>query len=344
MRSGNSQLRAARFRGVKGRAAFYGSIVLALTLFVLYATSMPGASYRGEAPPSSAREVALQGALKAHITALARTIGERRLGHGESLTQARDYILSVAREIPNIRGEQIRLEDVPAPGMHAENVVIDIPGASRDRVIIGAHYDSAVLAPGADDNASGVAATLELVRLLAPAPRNKALRFVLFANEEPPYFQQLGMGSLVHARGCRGRGEQITAMLSLESIGYYSDNAGSQKYPWPVGLLYPDRGNFLGFVSNLGSRSLLREAIGAFRATTQFPSEGAALPAAIPGVAWSDQWAFWQQGYPAIMVTDTAPFRNPHYHEESDSLATIDFPRLARVTLGLAEVAKRLAD
>ncbi len=105
-----------------------------------------------------------------------------------------------------------------------------------------------------------------------------------------------------------------------------------------------DRGNFLGFVGNLGSRSLVRQAIATFRAKSQFPTEGAALPATIPGVDWSDQWAFWQEGYPAIMITDTAPFRNPHYHEESDSLSTLDFPRLARVTLGLAEVAKQLAD
>ena len=169
------------------------------------------------------------------------------------------------------------------------------------------------------------------------------MRFVLFANEEQPFFENPGMGSLVHARNCRQRNEQIDAMLSLESIGYYSDVPGSQRYPWPVGLLYPDRGDFVAFVGNVGSRGLVRRAIGAFREGASFPSEGGALPASIPGVGWSDQWAFWHFDYPAIMVTDTAVFRNPHYHESTDSPATLDYLKLARVTLGLRHVIEALA-
>ena len=145
-------------------------------------------------------------------------------------------------------------------------------------MLVGAHYDSETGTPGANDNASGVAATLELARRLSGLRFAKSIRFVLFANEESPYFQSPGMGSLVHARGCRERGERIDAMLSLESLGYYSDTPGSQRYPWPVGLLYPDRGNFIGFVGNLGSRSLVRRAIGLFRESTPVPSEGAAFP------------------------------------------------------------------
>jgi hypothetical protein len=235
------------------------------------------------------------------------------------------------------------LEDVGSDGSHAENIVLEFPGASPDIVLVGAHYDSAVDAPGADDNASGVAATLELARLFSTGPLSRTIRFVLFANEEPPYFQNAGMGALEHARGCKRRGEHIRAMMSLESLGYYSEVTGSQKYPWLVGLLYPDRGNFIAFVGDLASRSLVRTAISEFRRSAAFPSEGAALPGYIPGVGWSDQWAFWQFGYSAIMVTDTAVFRNPHYHNSTDVSSTIDYPRLARVTLGLQKVVEHLA-
>ena len=329
-------------KNVKKRLAFCGSLVMAAILFVAYMTAMPGTSFRGAPPQASAEERALRASLEAHVVALAENIGERYVGRGDSLSRARDYILATVRSVPNLRGEQVRVEDVGAEGYHAENVVVELRGASPSVVVIGAHYDSEPGAPGADDNASGVAVTLELLKRFSGRALQKTLRFVLFANEEMPYFQSAGMGSLVHARGCVRRSEQVDAMLSLESLGYYSEAAGSQKYPWPVGLMYPDRGDFVAFVGNLGSRSLVRESIAAFRATASFPSEGAALPATIPGVGWSDHWAFWESGYRAIMVTDTAPFRNPHYHRRTDVAANVDYPKLARVTLGLSGVVEAL--
>ncbi len=329
---------------MKGRIAFYGGILLALTLFVLYATAMPGSSYRGRLPELSPDERQLQVNLKGHIVALAGAIGERRIGRGDSLAQSQAYIRATFLAIPHVNENQIQLEDVGASGAHAQNLSLEIPGDTRSIVLVGAHCDSAPLAPGADDNATGVAATLEIVRRLAPAHFHKTLRFVLFANEEPPYFQHAGMGSLAHTEACRTRGDQIDAMLSLESLGYYADGAGTQQYPWPVGWFYPDRGDFVGFIGNLGSRALVREAIGTFRAAASFPSEGGALPASIPGVGWSDHWAFWQQGYPAIMITDTATFRNPNYHADTDTPATIDYGKFARVTLGVSRVVEELAN
>ena len=152
------------------------------------------------------------------------------------------------------------------------------------------------------------------------------------------------MGSRVYARRSHERGERIVAMLSLETIGYYSEAKGSQKYPFPFGLLYPSRGNFIAFVGNTRSADLVRACIHRFRQEAQFPSEGAALPGAIEGVGWSDHWAFWQEDYPALMVTDTAPFRYPHYHSIEDTPDKLDYERLARVTEGLEKVIRSLVN
>jgi Zn-dependent M28 family amino/carboxypeptidase len=183
---------------------------------------------------------------------------------------------------------------------------------------------------------------LELARRFKDAKPGRTLRFTAFVNEEPPYFRTELMGSRVHVANARKRGEKFVAMLSLETIGYYSDRPKSQKYPPPVGLVYPDTGNFIGFVGNLSSRSLVRSCIRTFRDTTSFPSEGLAAPEFVSGVGWSDQWAFWQVGCPAIMVTDTAPFRYPHYHEASDTPDKLDYERMARVVGGLGRVVGEL--
>jgi hypothetical protein len=328
---------------VRRRVWFYGSLVLVLALSGLYMTAMPGTPHAGPLPKASPEIDLLTDVLRSHVVVLSHTIGERRVGHGDSLARAENYLISVARNLEKQGRMSAHLEDVGSAGGNAKNVVLELPGASPDLIIVGAHYDSAVGTPGADDNASGVASTLELARLLSASRFEKTLRFVFFANEEAPYFQNPGMGALAHARGCRHRNERVDAMLSLESIGYYSDSPDSQRYPWPVGLFYPGRGDFVGFVGNLGSRSLVREAIGAFRRTTAFPSEGAALPGRVPGVGWSDHWAFWELNYPAIMVTGTAVFRNPHYHEATDEAATVDYVKLARVTTGIRRVIEELA-
>jgi hypothetical protein len=166
---------------------------------------------------------------------------------------------------------------------------------------------------------------------------------VWFTNEESPHFQTADMGSMRYAYRARKHGARIAGMLSLETMGYYSDQPRSQKYPLPLSLFYPDRGNFIAFVANTDSRELLHSAITAFRAHARFPSEGAALSASTPGVGWSDHWAFWQQDYPALMVTDTAPFRDPHYHRASDQPDRLDYARLARVVEGLESVVVALA-
>ena len=169
------------------------------------------------------------------------------------------------------------------------------------------------------------------------------MRFVAFVNEEPPYFLLDEMGSNVYAGRCKARGDKISAMISLETIGYFSDAPNSQTYPSRVlGAFYPNVGNFIGFVSNVHSRTLLRRIVSLFRKHAKIPSEGAALPSFVPGVSWSDQWSFWRNGYPGIMVTDTAPFRYPYYHSANDTPDKLDYDRFALVVSGMEKVIEDL--
>jgi len=209
-------------------------------------------------------------------------------------------------------------------------------------IVVGAHYDSVEGTVGANDNASGVAGVLELARMLRQARLRRTLRFVFFVNEEPPYFQTSQMGSLVYATKLHDEGTPISAMISVETIGFYSDALESQKYPPVLSLFYPGRGNFIGFVGDSESRDLVRAAIRTFRDSDQFPSEGISAPSTWPGIGWSDQWSFWQQGYPAIMITDTAAFRYPYYHRADDTSEKIDYARMARVVEGLKSVVTML--
>jgi Zn-dependent M28 family amino/carboxypeptidase len=210
-------------------------------------------------------------------------------------------------------------------------------------LVVGAHYDSAAGSPGANDNATGVAALLELARMLKNSNPGLRIRFVAFGNEEPPYFQTESMGSRRYAAMAYRRNEKITGMLALETLGCYSSSPGSQQYPLGFGLLYPNRGNFIGFVGNLSSRAVVRRSIDAFRKTTRFPSQGIAAPGWFTGVGWSDHWSFWKEGIAALMITDTALFRYPYYHTSEDTPDKVDCERTARVVSGVARVIAELA-
>jgi Zn-dependent M28 family amino/carboxypeptidase len=292
-------------------------------------------------PPLSSAEACLRDQLRAHVERLAGEIGERNLWHYPALLAAAEYIASSFEAL----GYRPVDESFRSRGKPVRNIVAEKRGGGRaeEILLVGAHYDSVLGSPGANDNGSGVAALLELARLLADLPLTRGVRFVAFVNEEPPFSYTAEMGSVVHAKAARARGERIRAMLSLETIGYYSDAPGSQQYPFPLGFFYPERANFIGFVGNLKSRKLVSEALHAFRRHTAFPSEGAAVPGWITGVGWSDHWSFWQAGYPAIMVTDTAFFRYAHYHTAGDTPDKADYGRSARVVAGLAGTIADLA-
>lgn len=304
-----------------------------------FGVRMPGKNI-SSAAALTADEIKLRDELRADVEMLAGKIGERNLNRYPQLQAAAEFIEG-SFVIAGLKPER---DTYTLNDFACHNIVAEIAGASPEIVLVGAHYDSVTGAPGANDNGSGVAAVLALCRRFAGKAMPKTLRFVTFVNEEPPYFQTSKMGSVVYASRCKQRGDKIAAMISLETIGYFSDAADSQRYPAPgLGIFYPKTGNFIGFVSNMDSRSLLRRALATFRSQEKLPSEGATLPAFIPGVSWSDHWAFWKNDYPAIMVTDTAPFRYRHYHEPGDTPDKLDYDRFALVVSGLEKVISDLA-
>ncbi len=303
--------------------------------------NMPNSSYSGPFQPLSEDEVFMRNHLEEHVVMLSGEIGERNIWHPEGLHASVDYI---GKTLTGLGYDVDRL-DFGVQGTTVANLEAELTGASlpQEIVIVGAHYDSVIGSPGANDNASGVAAVLEIARVLATAELPRTIRFVAFVNEEPPFFMTGDMGSRVYAARSRQREEHVVAMLSLETIGYYSENPWSQRYPFPFSLFYPTTANFIGFVGNFSSRDLVRRAIGTFREQTLFPSEGLAAPEWVTGVGWSDHWSFWKEGYPAIMVTDTALFRYDYYHTRQDTPDKLDYPRMARVVTGLTRVIADLA-
>ena len=303
---------------------------------------MPGSSYQGALPSATDEIRALEKELNTHVYMLGRQIGERNLFQYDNLLRAAEYI----RAEFETAGYDVHRQKFDVSGKICENIEAEVRGIDRpdDILVIGAHYDSVKGSPGANDNGTGVAALLALARQFAGSSTSRTLRFVAFANEEPPFFQTQDMGSLVYARRSRQRNENIILMFSLETIGYYTEAPNSQRYPLPLSLIYPSTGNFIGFVSNLANRDWVQRAVGNFRQHTRFPSEGAALFGWLPGVGWSDHWAFWQEGFPAIMVTDTALFRDPYYHTAKDTPDHIQYDHLARVTAGLRQVIEDIAN
>jgi Zn-dependent M28 family amino/carboxypeptidase len=304
-------------------------------------TRMTGHNPDGTLAPLTQREGRLRPSLAADVRTLSVDIGERNVAHPAAYAAAADWIGSQLRQA----GLLVHEESYAAGRSLARNIVGEIQGTgARDQIlIIGAHYDSVDGTPGANDNATGIATLLALARHFGKSHPQRTLRFVAFANEEPPFFHTDQMGSLVYARGCAARHENVAAMLSLETMGYYSDAAGSQHYPFPFSLLYPSTGNFLAFVGNVSSEGLTREAVRTFRRAGKLPAEGAAVADVVPGIGWSDHWSFWQTGVHAVMVTDTAPFRYAQYHEATDTPDKLDFDRLARAVVGLADVVRDLS-
>jgi len=322
---------------------------------------IPGRSYKGPLEPLSDAETEVAQGLKKHVQVLAGDIGCRNLqAYPWNLERAALYIEESFKSLgyePTLQRFDVDLNSYWFPGIafgankdlkavQTRNIIAELPaatGGGKQIVVLGAHYDSVDNCPAANDNGSGVAALLELARLFKGKEFSATIRFVAFTNEEAPYFDTAGMGSLRYAGACRAANDKIVGMISLETMGYFSDAPDSQKFPLDaLKLLFPSTGNFIAFVSNFKSLGFLQQMAGTFRSLAKFPSEAAALPEQLRGVAFSDHMSFWKLGYPALMITDTAPFRYPQYHDAEDTVDKVDYERLARVVFALSQSLEEL--
>ncbi len=317
-------------------------LILAIMSGLFTLINMPGSSYTGPLPPLSEQEQHVAGLLEKHVHILANEIGSRNIWRRSSMDSTVRYLDKVLSDM----GYTVQQQEFRSYEVTSVNLEVEIPGHlyPEEIIVVGAHYDTVSNCPGANDNGSGVAALLELARLLDDSSPQRTVRLVAFANEEPPFFFSNTMGSAFYAARCRDRKEKIVGMLALETIGYYSDEPGSQHYPFPFSMFYPDTANFIGFVGNIRSRQLVRQTIEAFRNHARFPSEGLAAPSFITGVGWSDHLSFWRKGYPAIMVTDTAFFRYASYHTSADTAEKLNYKRMARIVIGLVPTILELAN
>ncbi|MFK7961114.1 MAG: M28 family peptidase [Phycisphaerales bacterium] len=323
------------------------SLVIAIVLLglpaagVVWATSMPGDSFQGSPPPITEAQQAEVAAVGRDIVFIAEDIGPRHLLVAERLGETAAWMASRFAAA----GFDVSRQTYAVGGVDVSNVIAERRGTTRPEeiLIVGAHYDTVASTAGADDNGSGVVATLALADRLAAFAPERTLRFVGFVNEEPPWFGTDDMGAVRYARLCASRNETIVGMISLESIGYFDDAPGSQEYPRAFAWRYPDTGNFVAFVGNLRSSGFARDCIRRFRQHAAVPSEGVTAPGWITGLSFSDHRAFWEIGVPAIMVTGTAMFRNPHYHRPGDRHDVVDDERLWWVIDGMEPVIRELA-
>lgn len=288
-------------------------------------------------PPPTDDEVALAVRLHRHVDLLAGVIGPRHMGRPSTLDAAVAY---VERELGR-HGETVERQAYPVAGQQAINLMLERRGTREpdEVLLLGAHYDTVPETPGADDNASAVAALIEAASLLHGRALRRTVRFVAFANEEPPHFYTQTMGSQVYAAQCKARREKLVGLICLEMIGFFRTDADSQSYPAQlptfVRPLLRSRGDFIGMVGNLRSKRLLWDASRGFKRAVDFPLIAVPLPQSIHEIRLSDHGPFWDEGFPGVMVTDTSFFRNPHYHLPSDTAETLDYARLSRVTRGI---------
>jgi Zn-dependent M28 family amino/carboxypeptidase len=314
-------------------------IIIPIGILLWYMIDMPGKSFQGPLENTTKAEQDLADQIFTHVRAIASK--EHNTQHPKALEEAAHYIeaqlsgmgYTVAQQIFECEDGQVR------------NIEVEVKGSTKpsEIVIVGAHYDSARGAPGANDNGSGTAMVLELARSFKTGQPERTLRFVFFTNEEPPYFGSEAMGSLVYANRSRERKENIVAMLSLETVGYYVESTDSQKYPIIFKPFFPSSGNFVAFVGDLKSRALIHRTISTFRSEQKFPSEGIAAFSWIKGIDWSDHSGFWKNDYLALMITDTAIFRYPHYHTHQDTPDQLNYQQMAKVINGIRAVVEDLS-
>ncbi len=273
--------------------------------------------------------------LREAVTTLAIGIGVRTFRDRDHLDQAADYISGRFASF----GYHVTKQPVYFAGNTYQNVIAEVRGTGSPEklLIVGAHYDAVITTPGADDNASGVAGLLCLAQALSEKKSGKTLKFAAFALEEWPVYRSSNMASYQYARSLKELNEDVEGMICLEMLGFYSDAEGSQHYPFPfMNRRFPKAGNFIAFVGNLRSKGFTERIAASFKKATDLPVVTLNAPAIVVGIDFSDHWSFNKFDYPALMVTDTAFYRNPHYHRPTDLPETLDYGRMAKVVQGLA--------
>jgi len=266
-----------------------------------------------------------------HVHFLSVTVGDRYLWKENSLDRTAEYIEAELA----FQGYPVRRQSFRCYNREVGNLVIETPGNDNELIVVGAHYDTVPGTPGADDNASGVAALLELARLLRGRAGRKTLVLAAFVNEEPPFYGSKNMGSMVCAGELKKRGARVEVMLSLEMLGYFGKGY-PQRYPLPgMELFYPRTGNFIGVVGNFNSRRQLSRIKRGINKFSNIRARSLTAPEFFGGINLSDNASFWAHGFRAVMVTDTSFFRNRHYHQESDTIDTLNFNQMAEVVKGL---------
>ncbi len=285
---------------------------------------------------------ALEKQLRADVQTLAGRIGARDVTHPAALAKAAKFVESSLRAA----GYTVRRLPFRAGPHQVFNLDATLKGTTHatELVVVGAHYDSVPTTPGADDNASGVASMLAIARALSGRKLRRSVRFVAFVNEEPPWFKTASMGSVVYARALKAEKTKVVGMLSLETMGYYDPRPDTQRYPAGLSLFYPSTGHFIAFAATTESSAWLNEVTRRYRAKAVVPAESIAAPSFVTGVDFSDHWSFGREGFPAVMVTDTAFLRNARYHEPTDTPDTLDYTRLSQVVARLAEVVAEVAN
>ncbi len=280
--------------------------------------------------------------LERRVRELVERFHPRDGGHPENMMRAAGYIADELRRT----GAAVSEQRFPTAGATYRNVIAAFGPDTRRVVVVGAHYDVAGEMPGADDNASGVAGLLELADLLGGANLSRRVELVAFANEEAPYFATLEQGSEVYARSLETGGHRVRGMVCLEMLGCFSDEPGSQQLPFGplLRLLYPSRGDFIAVVGSFGGAGIVRSVKRSMREASDLPVHSINAPSFVHGVDLSDHSTFWRRGEPAVMITDTAFYRNPRYHTEHDTPGTLDYRRMADVVAGVRKAVLDLAN